>query len=85
MTFIELVATKETIDVKLGGLITYETDIVTEGPGIILTDNPTGEYSLSLLSTFHPGGPVKVLMKGVGQAGNKKFNVGQVVAKLAVF
>lgn len=85
MKFLELKATKETIDVKAGGLIIYETDVTTEGPGVILTDNPVGEYSMALLSTYHPGGPVKVLMKGVSQAGNKKYNVGDVVAKLAVF
>lgn len=85
MKFIDLKATKETIDVKVGGLITYDTDVVTDGPGVILTYNPTGEYSLALLSTFHPGGAVKVLMKGVSAAGNKKYEVGQVVARLAVF
>lgn len=85
MRFLELKATKETILVKEGYAIIYETDVVTDGPGIILTDNSTGEYSVSLLSTYHPGGPVKVLMKGVGPAGNKKYNVGDIVAKLAVF
>lgn len=85
MKFIELKATKETIDIKMGGVIIYDTDITTDGPAIILMDNPTGEYSLSLISTFHPGGPVKVLMKGVTQSGNKKYNVGDTVAKLAVF
>lgn len=85
MTFLELKATKESIDVKAGGVIIYETDVTTEGPGVILSDNPTGEYSVALLSTFHPGGAVKVIMKGVGPSGNKKYNVGDVVAKLAVF
>ena len=85
MKFIELKATKETIDVKAGGLIVYETDVTTEGPGVILTDNPTGEYSLALLSTYHPGGRVKVLMKGVSSAGNKKYQVGDIVALLAIF
>jgi hypothetical protein len=85
MKFLELKATKETIDVKNGGVIIYETDIVTDGPGVILTDNPTGKYSVALLSTYHPGGQVKVLMKGVGPDGNKKYSVGDVVAKLAVF
>lgn len=85
MRFLELTATKETIDVKAGGTIVYETDVITEGPGIILMDNPTGEYSLALISSYHAGGPVKVLMKGVTQTGNKKYAVGQVVAKLAVF
>lgn len=85
MQFLELKATKEIIDVEAGGVIIYETDITTEGPGVILSDNPTGEYSLALLSTYHPGGPVKVLMKGVRPVGNKKYNVGDIVAKLAVF
>lgn len=85
MKFLELKAVKETIDVKLGGAIVYETDVVTEGPAIILMDNPTGEYSLALISSYHPGGPVKVIMKGVGSTGNKKYNVGDTVAKLAVF
>lgn len=85
MKFLELRATKESIDVKAGGVIVYETDVTTDGPGIILTDNPHGEYSVALLSTFHPGGPVKVLMKGVGPTGNKKYNCGDVVAKLVLF
>lgn len=85
MKFLELKATKETIDIKMGGAVIYETDVVTEGPAIILMDNPTGEYSLSLISSYHPGGPVKVVMKGVGQSGNKKYKVGDTVAKLAVF
>lgn len=85
MKFLELRATKETIDVRKGGAIIYETDVVTQGPGIILTDNPTGEYSVALLSTLHPGGVVKVIMKGVGSSGNKKYNVGDIVAKLALF
>lgn len=85
MKFIDLIATDEHIDVKTGGAVTYKTDIVTDGPGIILMDNPTGEYSLALISSFHPGGPVQVVMKGVSQSANKKYAVGQVVAKLAVF
>lgn len=85
MQFLELKATKESIDVKAGGVIIYETDVITEGPGVILSDNPTGEYSLALLSTYHPGGPVKVLMKGVSPTGNKKYNIGDTVGKLAVF
>lgn len=85
MKFLELKATNETIDVKAGGVIIYDTDVTTDGPGVILTDNPTGEYSLSLLSTYHPGGQVRVLMKGVSSTGNKKYKVGDVVAKLAVF
>lgn len=85
MKILELTATKETIDIKAGGAIIYETNVTTEGPGVILTDNPKGEYSVALLSTYHPGGPVQVIMKGVGPTGNKKYEVGQVVAKIAVF
>lgn len=85
MKFLELKATKETVDIKNGGAIIYETDTVTEGPAVILIDNPTGEYSMALLSSFHPGGPVKVIMKGVSSSGNKKYKVGEIVAKLAVF
>lgn len=85
MKFIELKATKETVNVKLGGAIIYETDVTTEGPGIIVMDNPTGEYSLALISGYHPGGQVKVIMKGVSNTGNKKYNIGDIVAKLAVF
>lgn len=85
MKFLELKATKESIDMKSGGVIVYETDVVTEGPGIILMDNPSGIYSLALISNFHAGGPVKVIMKGVNGVGNKKYCVGDIVAKLAVF
>jgi hypothetical protein len=85
MKLIPLIATKETIDVKNGGAITYETETRTDGPAVILMDNPKGEYGVTLLSTFHPGGQVKVIMKGVGPTGNKKYNVGEQVALLAVF
>jgi hypothetical protein len=85
MEFKDLVATKETIDLASGGLVTYDTDVVTSGPGMILTYNPTGKYSMSLVSTFHPGGPVQILMRGIAASGNKKYPVGEIVAKLVLF
>lgn len=84
MKFLELKATKESLNMKLGGVITYDTDVTTEGPGVIMLDNPTGEYGVALISQFHPGGPVKVIMKAV-MSPAKKYEVGQVVARLAVF
>lgn len=84
MKFISLIATKESLDMKRGGVITYETDATTEGPGVIMLDNPTGEYGVTLISQYHPGGPVKVVMKAVTSPA-KKYEVGQVVARLAVF
>jgi hypothetical protein len=85
MTFLELRAIKETVDVKNGGAIVYETDVQTTGPAVILMDNPTGEYSVALLSSYHPGGAVKVIMKGISSSGNKKYKVGDIIAKLMVF
>lgn len=84
MKFIDLIAIKETINVKAGGAITYETEVSTDGPGIILADNTSGEYGVALLSTFHPGGKVSVVMRATGQQPVKKYQVGQVVAKLAI-
>ncbi len=84
MKFLPLKATKQIIDIRKGGLITYETDVVTEGPGIILIDNPTGEYSVTLVNQIHQAGPVKVMVKGIMQPA-KAFEVGQVIAQLAVF
>jgi hypothetical protein len=83
--FLELRATKESIMIKDGGAIIYETDVVTDSPGIVMMDNPTGKYGLNLLSTYHPGGPVKVIMRASGPIPVVKYNVGDVVAKLAVF
>lgn len=85
MKLIPLKATKETINVKLGGLITYETDVTTTEPGIILLDNKSGEYGVTVLNQCHDGGPVKVLMKATGQAPVKKYAIGDTVAMLAVF
>lgn len=84
MEILELKATAEFIDVRRGGAVIYDTDVTTAGPGIILMDNPEGEYHVTLLSNFHPGGRVKVAMRGVGQSANKKYEVGQVVAKLVL-
>lgn len=84
MKILELKAVKEFIDVRNGGAIIYDTDVTTEGAGIILLDNPRGEYSVTLLSNYHPGGPVKVAMKGVSSAGNKKYAPGDIVAKLVL-
>lgn len=84
MKFLELKATGETLDMKRGGVITYDTDVTTEGPGVIMLDNPTGEYGVTLISQYHPGGQVKVVMKAV-MTPAKKYDIGQVVARLAVF
>lgn len=85
MTIKDIKATSQFVDVRNGGAIVYETDVETDGPGVILTDNPNGEYSVALLSTFHPGGRVKVIMKGVQMSGNKAYKVGDVIGKLVIF
>ncbi len=84
VTFLPLKATKEVIEMKKGGLITYETDVVTDGPGIIFVDNPTGEYSVAIVNQIHHGGAVRVMVKGITQPA-KKFEVGQIIGQLAVF
>lgn len=84
MTLIDLIATKEFIDVANGGVVHYETETITDGPGIILSYNPKGIYTMALVNTYHSGGKVTVLMKGIAQAGNKKYALGDVVGKLAV-
>lgn len=85
MTFIDLKATKELIEVKKAGLITYETDQVIDNPGIIVLNNPTGDYGVVLVDQVHEGGAVIVRMRPAGPSPVKKFNVGDVVAKIAVF
>ncbi len=84
MQFIPLKATKRTIDVKKGGAITYETETVTDGPGIILLDNETGEYGVVLVSQMHKGGKVSVIMKAAVVPA-KAYEVGDIVAQLALF
>jgi hypothetical protein len=84
MKLIPLIATKESIDVKKGGVITYSTDTNCE-PGIILLDNQNGDYGVTVINQFHPGGNVKVIMRPAGPAPVKKYAVGDTVALLAVF
>jgi len=84
MKLIPLIATKEAIDVKKGGVITYSTDVTCE-PGIIILDNPSGDYGVTIINQFHSGGNVKVIMRPAGPAPVKKYAVGEQVALLAVF
>lgn len=85
MKLIPLKATKETIDVKRQGVITYETDVITDVPGIILLDNSNGDYGVTVINQVHSGGNVKVIMRPTGPAPVKKYAVGETVAVLAVF
>lgn len=85
MRLIPLIATKETVDVKKGGIVTYDTAEEFDGPGIILLDNPNGEYGVVIINQIHSGGNVKVVVRPVGQVPVKKYNVGDTVAQLAVF
>lgn len=84
MKFIPLIATKETIDVKRGGIITYETNQDIDSEGIILLENPSGDYGLVIIDQVHKGGPVKVTMRPINTP-VKKYALGEVVAQLAVF
>lgn len=83
--FIPLTAKTEHIDLKRGGVVTYETDVVHDGPALILSNNPNGEYGLIVLNQVHEGGPVRVQFRPVGQAPVKKYGVSDVVGLLAVF
>lgn len=85
MRLIDLKAISENIDVKKAGLITYETDQEIDQPGIILMNNPTGDYGVVLIDQVHEGGKVVVRMRPSGPSPVKKFTVGDVIAKLAVF
>ena len=85
MTLIPLIATKESVDVKKGGIVTYSTGVETVGQGIILLENPNGDYGVVIVNQIHPGGEVKVLVRPTGQPPVKKYNVGDTVAQLAVF
>lgn len=83
MTLIPLIATKETIDMKKHGLVTFETDIVTDGPGIILLNNPEGKFGVSIVNQLHEGGKVTVLVRAISQPVLKP-NVGDIVAQLVL-
>jgi hypothetical protein len=85
MKLIPLKATKETVDIKKAGLITYETDQSYDSPAIILMNNPSGDYGVILVDQIHTGGKVVVRMRPAGPSPVKKYNLGDIVAQLAVF
>lgn len=85
MKLTPLVATKEIIDVKRGGIVTYETATNHEGPAIILLDNPNGDYGVVIVNQLHSGGQVNVMVRPVGQTPVKKYAIGDVVGQLATF
>ncbi len=84
MKLIPLIAVKETINVKLGGIVTYTTDQKIDGEGIILAANETGEYGMVIVDQVHSGGEVIVTMRPVVQPA-KKYNIGEKIGYLAVF
>lgn len=84
MKLIPLVATKETIDVKKGGIVTYETDQSISDQGILLIANENGDYAMTIVDQVHMGGPVKVSMRPISQPA-KKYSVGDRIGYLAVF
>lgn len=84
MKLIPLKATKETVDVKRGGIVTYETDQTIDQEGIILMENPEGTYGMVLIDQVHRGGPVTVILRPINTP-VKKYTIGDVVAQLAVF
>lgn len=83
MKLIELRAIKETIDVKKYGLVTYSTGISTDGPGILLLNNPEGKFGVSIVNQFHPGGEVQVMVRGISQPAAKP-TVGDIIATLII-
>lgn len=85
MKLIPLIATKETIDVKRGGVITYDTGLTEEAQGIILLENPDGDYGVTIVNQVHPGGIVRVIVRPAGPTPVKKYEVGDIVGQLAVF
>lgn len=84
MKLIPLKATSEHINMKKGGVITYETDVVSAEPGIILLNNPDGDYGVAVINQLHTGGPVKVLVKAVITPA-RKYEVNDTIGHLAVF
>lgn len=85
MKLIPLIATKETINVKFGGVVTYETDQNVDEPGILLVSNESGEFAMTVVNQVHLGGPVKLLMRPTGQLPVKKFSVGDKIGYIAIF
>jgi hypothetical protein len=84
MKLIPLVATKESIDIKKGGIVYYDTDITTEQEGILLMANENGDYAMTIVDQVHKGGPVRVSMRPILQPA-KKYAVGDVIGYIAVF
>lgn len=85
MKLTPLKATKETVDVKRGGIVIYETAVETNEPGIIMLENPNGEYGVVIINQVHPGGQVHIMVRPVGQTPVKKYAVGDIVGQLATF
>lgn len=81
MKLIELVASGEQMDIKRNTM-TYSTE-VESGEGVIFAANETGEYDMIIAAPIHKGGKVNVVMKPI-KAPAKKYNVGDLVAYLAV-
>ncbi len=84
MKLIPLKATSEFVDVKRGGIVTYQTDQVVDQEGIILMENPEGTYGMVLIDQVHRGGAVTVILRPINTP-VKKYAIGDVVAQLAVF
>ncbi len=84
MKLIPLIASRESIDVKRGGIVTYHTDQIIDQEGIILMENPEGNYGMVLIDQIHRGGPVTVVMRPINTP-VRKYSVGETVAVLAVF
>jgi hypothetical protein len=81
MKMIPLKATKEFVDIKKN-VVVYETDITTEGPGLIFNSNE-GIADMILVQQIHEKGAVKVTAKPI-RTPARKFNVGDVVGCLVL-
>lgn len=84
MKLLPITATKETIDMKRGGLVIYETNVDVPDTGLLVLENPNGDLGVSIVNELHTGGPVQVMVRPIG-AKVKKPDVGQVIAQLLVF
>ncbi len=82
MKFLDLVATKFTINVKRN-FITYETD-VEAGPGIIVPADESSDKTMIITNQTHLGGKVVVTMKPFVSQMARRYEVGDVIAKLVV-
>lgn len=79
---IPLYATKTEVNI-LNNYVSYTTDVELDS-AIILVDDTTGKYDMSLCNQVHKGGVVKLIFKPI-KIPARKFEVGDKIGEALVF